>query len=173
MPTKEDFLPVTATNGSSSGSQCGVILTDGCGKAWSNVKYELSVGNNTKTGRTGADGLVKVFFPQDITEATLHFWPYPNIPQARVTKILHANSLADISTVEGKKGRLINQSYFCGTDLYSECEQTEAAIRQFQYWYDQNVSGLFDSGTLSSLQKEEEMSLNVKRSVICVKNYNG
>lgn len=118
-------------------------------KPFANQKYTLKVGTQTITGKTGADGLIQKEIPVGEPEGLLTF---PGPPS--YTRKLNIGFLHPITTVSGRKMRLNNLGFGCGTADEVENDAYTAALRAFQKKFLPAATGKADADTVDKLRSE-------------------
>ena len=155
QPEKALYLPQKSFGKDVESYKTGIILTDGRDKTWSNVKYELQIGNDLRSGTVGADGKIEIIVPKDITEGVLSLWPYQERPGLKVVQYLSFNSLPQVSEGDGVEMRLNNQA--CPLSKAAEpSEQMAARLSYFQQRHDLEPTGQLDAATLAILTSYEQ-----------------
>jgi len=111
-----------------------VVLKDHNGKPFAGRKFRVTAPGVQISGKTGADGLVKVPVPATLETATLSAWLYEDDPAAEpdAEYELHIGHLDPHDTIEGIQARLQNLGYRCQV-TGSMDDATRHAIEHFRH----------------------------------------
>lgn len=128
-----------------------LVLRDHGGDPIADTPYELSVGDEVRTGTTDGKGKLKEAIPDGIAEAELVL-----LGRALTLRLGHLDPLdgaKDKKHVAGLQGRLKNLGYDTGPADGRLGRRTRAAIAMFQADHGLEVDGEPGDGTLAKLEE--------------------
>lgn len=128
-------------------------LLDADGKALARTEYKLTVGDEKRSGRTNADGVLREEIPLEVTAATLE------AGDLRFELDLgHLNPLeeTDDDGLSGAQARLRNLGYRVPAIDGQPGAPTERALRAFQVDEGLEVTGTLDDATRTRLLARHE-----------------
>lgn len=134
-----------------------IILKDSERKVLQNVDYRLTIGEETFTGKTGADGLVYHRLPVNASEGTL---TVDQLGFGWSLKIAHLDPVheeaEDTPILTGIKARLKNLGFYFGEVDDEFNPETQDAVQRFQQIIEsrKDPDGQLDRQTRESLLKE-------------------
>lgn len=126
------------------------VLLDDEGKALTNKRYELELGDELLNGETDGEGTIEVVIPPRPTKGKLVLF-LDDEADTRLTWNLRLGGLDPIDTLSGVKARLTNLGFVCGAIDDSLNPETVKALRDFQIVYRLAVTGKVDDDTRAKL----------------------
>ena len=129
-----------------------VVVADEDGQPYQQVEYQLTIGEETFTGRTDGEGMVRQVIDAQATSGVLKVM-WPDAPLRQCTWQLKLGHLDPASEISGVQARLNNLGYPAGPVDGILGPVTRAAVRAFQDKYQLTVDG--DPGPNTQAKLEE------------------
>ena len=128
-----------------------VVLLDSDGNPRKSLQYTIKLkGSKPKSGRTGADGVVKVPILPNTREAEL----VVQSDLGEETYELYLGAIDPPTTLTGIQARLNNLGYFCGEVDGLMGPLTAGALQRFQKNQNLTANGKLDGNTRDALVKQ-------------------
>jgi hypothetical protein len=128
-----------------------LVLLDHEGQPLANTEYELRLGQETRTGSTDGDGLLKERVSAGIGEAELEL--LGRVLTLRLGQLDPLSDTEDPAHAAGVQSRLRNLGYDPGPTDGKWGRRTRAALASFQADHDLEIDGTLNADTLAKLEE--------------------
>jgi len=129
-----------------------IVAADENGQPYQQLDYELTIGDDTRTGKTDDQGMLQQLIDAGATSGVLTL-RWPDDPPRKCTWRLKLGHLDPVSDISGVQARLNNLGCNAGPVDGILGPVTRAAVRAFQEKYRLEVDG--DPGPITQSKLEE------------------